>query len=391
MQRPFRLAAQPASRRFAFAAAALVLLACNAPVDSPAPTDRPTLRLIDSIFLQESDSSLLSDPGPYFVIDEQGRMYIPDEQSGRIQRYGAHGEFEMTFGRRGRGPGEFGFVGPVLLVVDTMLLVEANFQRRIHVFSTVSGNFLYSVPFAGINIWSAVATEDKLIWGHYDYNGPYTVMLANADSVLHGPIVDAPVLRSSQHVRPEVFKDYPELDTFSSVPLVAWADTVVFGYGPTDWLVRATLDGTAIDTFTVPVARRRGATREGLELFRMKDFRIEDAYAAISAAVALWRSSKGEIVVWHQDGSLERPSPNKLLIAGTAWISLLSADLTRACVDAEVTTPGTDRPRLALRGDTLYVFDQLMDDAASGTIRSVIRRYHLSSEGCTWLPLARKN
>jgi hypothetical protein len=138
----------------------------------------------------------------------------------------------------------------------------------------------------------------------------------------------------------------------------------------------------------VPVARRRGVTSEGLELFRAKAFSMEDAYKAISATAALWRSSSGEIVVWHQDGSLEiSRRPFKMHITGKAWISLLSADLTRACVDAEVTTPGTDRPRLALKGDTLYVFDQVMDSLNTGIIQSVIYRYHLSSEGCHWIPL----
>jgi hypothetical protein len=370
--------------------AACVAASCRAPVESPPTTDRPTLRRIDGILLEETDSSLLADPGPYFAVDPTGRLYIPDNQAGKVQRYRPNGELDLTFGRRGQGPGEFGFVGPALLVTDTLLLVEANFQRRIHIFSTVTGKFLYSVPFVGINISSAVATDDRLIWGHYDYFGEYTVMIARADSVLRGPLPNAPPLRSSQHPRPEAFRIYPELDRFSVVPLIAWADTVLFGYGPTSWLVRATLDGTPLDTFVVPAARRLGVTAEGLELFRAKDFKIEDAYRAISATYAIWRASTGEIVVWHQDGSLAISRPFKMHITGTAWISLLSADLTRACVDAELTTPGTDRPRLALKGDTLYAFDQMMDSSTTGSIRSVIRRYHLSSMGCTWLPIERK-
>ena len=391
MQHPCRLVAHAAPRRFAFVVATMVAAACDAPIDSPPGTDRPTLRIIDTIHLEESDSSLLADTGPYFFVARTGQIYFPENQSARVLRYGARGALEMTFGRRGRGPGEFGLVGPALLVVDTMLLVEANFQRHIHVFSTATGRFLYSIPFVGINIWSAIATDDKLVWGHYDYAGRYTVMLASSDSVLRGPVANASPLRSSQHSKPEIFRAYPELDRWSVVPLVAWADTVVFGYGPTDWLVRATLDGDALDTIVVPVARRRGVPEEGLELFRAKDFQFEDAYEAISATVALWRSSNGEIVVWHQDGSLKvSQRPFKMHITGKAWVSLLSADLTRACVDAEVTTPGTDRPRLALKGDTLYVFDQVMDSLDSGSIQSVVYRYHLSSEGCDWLRVPRR-
>jgi hypothetical protein len=127
---PFRLVACSASRRFAFLAASLAS-ACTTPVDTPPTTDRPTLRLIDSVLLEETDSSLLADPGPYFVVDPTGRMYIPDNQAGKVQRYRPNGELDLTFGRRGQGPGEFGFVGPALLVADTMLLVEANFQRRV--------------------------------------------------------------------------------------------------------------------------------------------------------------------------------------------------------------------------------------------------------------------
>jgi hypothetical protein len=215
-------------------------------------------------------------------------------------------------------------------------------------------------------------------------------MVASRDSVLQGSLASALTLRSSQHPSHDVFRTYPELDRFNLVPLVAWADTVMIGYAPTDWLLRARLDGTALDTITVPVARRRGVPSEGLELFRAKAFSMEDAYQAISATFALSRLPGGEIVVWHQDGSLKvSRHPFKMHITGTAWVSLLSPDLSWACVDAEVTTLGTDRPRLALKGDTLYVFDQTMDDTAGGSIRSEIRRYHLSSAGCKWRSTAR--
>ena len=112
MQRPFRLAAYPASRRFALVMAALAAAGCRGLIDAPSSTDRPTLRLIDSILLEEADSTLLSDPGPYFLIDRIGRMYIPDEQSSRIQRYAANGGYELTFGRRGRDPANSGSWDP---------------------------------------------------------------------------------------------------------------------------------------------------------------------------------------------------------------------------------------------------------------------------------------
>ena len=94
--------------------------------------------------------------------------------------------------------------------------------------------------------------------------------------------------------------------------------------------------------------------------------------------------------MWYYDGSLETPAPNKFHLTGIGWLRILSPDLTRACVDAEVSSPGTDRARLTLRGDTLYVLDQVIAAPALGSIRSVIRRYHLSSEGCDWLPLKRR-
>jgi hypothetical protein len=52
--------------------------------------------------------------GAVLSVDEAGNLYVADFGNGRVQMYDGTGKFQRTIGRRGQGPGEYGFPSRVL-------------------------------------------------------------------------------------------------------------------------------------------------------------------------------------------------------------------------------------------------------------------------------------
>jgi len=73
-------------------------------------------------------------------VDDEGRIYVADSGSSRVQIFDADGEYLGTLGRGGQGPGEFGGGGlsrPLgLLVAGERVVVGDPSQRKIAVFAS---------------------------------------------------------------------------------------------------------------------------------------------------------------------------------------------------------------------------------------------------------------
>jgi hypothetical protein len=81
------------------------------------------------------------------TMSEDGTIFVADRQAGRVVAFSSDGAFLRTYGRRGQGPGEFGF--PLLLeVIDDTLWAQDLSGDRTHVFS-LDGSFLRTVGIPG--------------------------------------------------------------------------------------------------------------------------------------------------------------------------------------------------------------------------------------------------
>jgi len=69
------------------------------------------------------------------VVDEDGRVFIADPQSNVIHVFQSDGQYHRTFGRYGRGPGEFQNILSIGLG-EELIHVQCNIQSLIHVFSS---------------------------------------------------------------------------------------------------------------------------------------------------------------------------------------------------------------------------------------------------------------
>ena len=82
----------------------------------------PSLVLVDSTVLQETDSSLIGTP-IHLTVNRAGAMFVSDAMNSRVTEFARDGRFVRRFGARGDGPGEFRTPLASALLGDTILAV----------------------------------------------------------------------------------------------------------------------------------------------------------------------------------------------------------------------------------------------------------------------------
>jgi len=80
-------------------------------------------------------------------VDEEGRLYILDEQAGNIKVFDRDGGFTKTIGRKGQGPGEFGLPISLTLTPDRQIIVNDMGQRKLLFFDR-DGKYLKQLSIA---------------------------------------------------------------------------------------------------------------------------------------------------------------------------------------------------------------------------------------------------
>lgn len=68
------------------------------------------------------------------VKDAEGNIYVLDAGNFRVQKYDSEGRFKLSFGREGRGPGEFSMVQSINLGLDDKLYIFDQSSSLMHIF-----------------------------------------------------------------------------------------------------------------------------------------------------------------------------------------------------------------------------------------------------------------
>jgi hypothetical protein len=176
------------------------------------------------------------------------------------------------------------------------------------------------------------------------------------------------------------------LRTTSGVPLYALSaghDTVVLAiYDPADCLGH-------LDTIQPPRRLRRGVSTQALRKYFVKRrFRYDLALGSISVTDGLWRRPNGQLVLVHMDSRAYMKEGRLVGVSATPFVSLLTPDLARACVDGLIEAPEAARPAVAILGDTLYVVDQ-RTKAGGSSSETVLRRFLIDESTCSWVSIDR--
>jgi hypothetical protein len=114
----------------------------------------------------EDENQFFKFPGD-IAVDENGFVYIADNQNHRIQVFNSSGNFLRTIGRRGKGPGDV--LNPSLIVPDKTgkLVVYESGNRRIQILNP-SGKYIGMFGFGGVWISDIVVSPDNrlLVYSH---------------------------------------------------------------------------------------------------------------------------------------------------------------------------------------------------------------------------------
>ncbi len=372
--------------------------ACIPAADTPAisggclaSSSPARLVLLDSLILEEPDSLFLASPGATFQIAPDGMIYIPEMASNRLVIYAPTGAVLGSIGRSGSGPGEFRSIDPFGYAGQSTLLHADDGERRINVFERLTGQWLGALPYSGVLSWISTNGDDYL-FGLTSRGAGLVVARASAEQIHHGVAGLADdLLLASMIPLPAEYQRYPRLIAWDDTKVVATGDTIVVAFGGLSYLTRTVAPAEAPDTLKIPACQRRGSPPAVLEQWFTRTVRDrrearlvnQMTESALSALLGLWRRADGSYVVWYQDPSWESEGR---IMKGVAYLSVISPDLNRVCVDARVEAPGNARPRLAMHGDTLYSLDQVILERDPPESISVIRRYLIDTAECTWLP-----
>jgi hypothetical protein len=117
---------------------------------TPSPKDGFKIRIVFeeelSIGVEAGDENYMFGGRIYFNTDDEGNIYVNDWDQKRIQKFDPQGQYFLTIGRRGRGPGEFVNAWNPRFDKDGNLYVYDRGNRRISFFTT-DGEYLRQISF----------------------------------------------------------------------------------------------------------------------------------------------------------------------------------------------------------------------------------------------------
>lgn len=119
---------------------------------TPVPKNGLKMRLVFkeelSIGEVEGDENYMFGKGISFNTDEEGNFYVTSYDDNKILKYSPEGEYVLSIGRKGQGPGEFQSPSIVRFDKDGFLYVVDSISRRISFFNK-DGKYLRQMPLVG--------------------------------------------------------------------------------------------------------------------------------------------------------------------------------------------------------------------------------------------------
>jgi hypothetical protein len=141
--------------------------------------------------------------------------------------------------------------------------------------------------------------------------------------------------------------------------------------------------GVAQSFVTLPRRQRLGVPADLIEQTAALTAETDRFLASLSMGVT--QLSDGNYLLVHVDTDYVQAATQVEYSNTTYWASIVSADLSRACVDEPIRFPSVDLARVVFSGDTVLLLARTVHD--DGSVRATQRRYTVSSEGCAWTAL----
>lgn len=330
-------------------------------------TGRSPLVLIDSVMLQGVDQPPLGRLGE--IAANAVTTFIADATEGRVLEVSADGRIIRTFGVMGRGPGEFVNPGSIAIAADSAILVMDNGQRRVHVFSLVTGKYLRSftlnaflptVKVFGPAIYASSLDESR--------KSSLLRMAANGDP------------EGAEGAIPAIAAKMPMLlQPFPHAAFTMSGGNTYMVFELSNELFSWKTGSVGISTVTLPAPARRGADAHKFERM-VKDPANAGAIAYDhSVPSAMDEIAPGVLALTTYDPVFSRGT-----FSGPYYLTLIDLRNRRVCADTPVPAPRDPLPRVTVGGGHLVVVQQAI---ASESVVTAIRRFRIDPSACAWEPL----
>ncbi|HEX2205222.1 MAG TPA: hypothetical protein VHG91_18075 [Longimicrobium sp.] len=365
----WRAAVRPARLAAACAAVAIVA-ACGGgpdPVDAD-PGGGPSARPLFATRLGETAEVYLARPRDLWV-EPGGDYLVSDAFFNRVVRFDRGGAPRAVYGAMGRGPGEFTQVG-IVFSLDTLLVATDYGRGVMNAFDPRTGAVRWQKPLEGI-VTSALRHGGEVWFGAQDMARRSAAIRWSPGTGEHAHVGALPA---------EYLRSPALAGIYTGGSVARWADTVMVGMAGGRALRLYAVDGRALGGgVVVPARRRRGVPADVAA--RIEKLQFPEMFSLASVLFQLNRAPGGAFNLVHYDQEIEGRQ-----VAARVWVSRLSPDRARACVDREVPVSRDAQPVTALRGDTLFVVEQAVDGEAAVT---TLRAWLIGEAGCRWVPTER--
>lgn len=328
---------------------------------------QPHLEVRDSIHLEQTVGALLGLPT---AVSPDGSGYlVVDAQQPHVFRFDENGRFVQRYGREGEGPGEFKKAAAAIPYGSDQILVFSWSPPAAQAFHRNSAEFIERFDLS-LPVENVLVRGDR-VWisgPRYASRTGLRVLTLGGDDEAHlAPLPDA-------------FREAGPLGgIFPSVPFAVWGDTVMVGFEPSNSLLLLVDDGSVLDTIDVPIERRRGVPDDATSrlLEAMRSGRYANVFGVLSTLRAVHRNQDGSTTLVHYDHRPEGPP-----VTSEVYVSVLSPDRQRACVDARVPLGPDSSPAIGFRGDELLVLEQVIEGLEAVP---VLRSLRVDVSACSWI------
>jgi hypothetical protein len=359
--------------------AALVLAAGCGRRGAAADAEGPAVRELSRVTLQETNDVYVARPGG-LAVDRQGHFLLTDQFQKWIVEFDSSGRFVARYGAPGPGPGEFNAIGGTVLVTDSLVGATDYRNRAFHFFSRNSRGYV------GSRRVMRHAATGKMVDGTAWLTSVNTETgLGMSVWPLSGERIDErsaqlpPVEANLVPLPAEYVQSEPLRGTYALAFAAPWADSALVGFAAGPYLVVVDRGGAVRDSVALPVARRRGIPDGIVRELAGPRFDAAALFRRLSGLYGLSRTADGHFVAVHIDPELH--GGNR--ITGRLFVSLLSPDRTRACVDREIPVSQVSQPVVALQGDSIFVVEQqVKGESGSAT---TVATWRVTPEGCDWI------
>lgn len=324
-----------------------------------------TLTRIESRVLQEQHPEKVVARSGAITVTSDGSLYLIDQGEGRVVYFSVEGRWIGVFGKKGRGPGEFGSVPWTTMTADGTLYTNDIANRRLTAIRMRDSTILWERMLPGF-VTTMHGMGNRVATSMMDPLSKTSILLLDEDptnDVRFGPF-------------PELFSRLPQAATvFPAMAIAAWDDTVVTAYEVSDYLYVSKLGQSAIDSIHVPPRGRRGAQHA---LFAA----MTDDPA--SARAALYKSSAPFELGLIRPGvllyvTLDQDQVNNRIM-GELHATAINLTTRTSCGDTPIPVPVDPVSRIAIRGDTLLAVYQDIDSDSVSVLRAT--RFLITAPRC---------